>query len=80
MRGFAMKKLISIIGAILIILGIFGFSYKYFSYMTNEKVLEVGNVKVTAETENVIMITPLVSAIMLGTGIVLVIIGVSRKL
>jgi len=75
-----MKTIISILGTVLVIFGIIGFAYKYLPYTTTEKVAEIGNVKVTAETQKVIVITPTVSAIMLGAGIILVIVGVSRKL
>jgi hypothetical protein len=75
-----MKLIISILGTLLIIFAIIGFSYRYFSYTTTEKVAEIGNVKLTAENEKVIVISPTVSAIMLGTGILLVILGLSRKL
>jgi len=75
-----MKTIVSIIGTVLIIFGIIGYSYKYFSYNTNENVAQIGNVKVTAEKENVVFISPLASAIMVGAGIILVIVGMSRKI
>jgi len=75
-----MKIIISIIGTILNIFCIIGFSYKYFSYTTTEKVAEVGPVKVTTENQKIIPVSPTVSAIILGTGIILVIIGLSRKI
>ena len=74
-----MKTLISILGTVLIIFGIVGFSSKYFTYTTNEKIAEIGNLKVTANQENVIVISPMVSGIMLASGLILVIVGVSRK-
>jgi len=74
-----MKVMLSIIGTVLIIFGIIGFSYKYFSYTTTENIAQIGNVKVTSEREKVMTISPTISAIMLGLGIVLVIVGVSRK-
>ena len=74
-----MKSIISLIGVFLIILGIVGFSYKYFSYTTDEKVAEIGNVKVTAEKEKTIVISPLLSGVSLAAGVVLLIVGMSRK-
>ncbi|EKD70741.1 MAG: hypothetical protein ACD_46C00424G0005 [uncultured bacterium] len=74
-----MKSIISLIGVFLIILGIVGFSYKYFSYTTDEKVAEIGNVKVTAEKEKTIVISPLLSGASLAAGVVLLIVGMSRK-
>ena len=74
-----MKAIVSIIGTVLIIFGIVGFSYKYFSYTTTENIAQIGNVKLTSENEKVVRISPTLSAIMLGVGIVLVIVGVTRK-
>jgi|GEM_PF-2234892 cell division protein FtsL len=74
-----MKKILTILGVVLIILSLFGFSQKYLSYNTNEKVAEVGNVKITAEKENIIYLSPTTSAIMLGVGLFLVVVGFTRK-
>ena len=75
-----MKSVISLIGIFLIIVGIVGFSYKYFSYTTDEKVAEIGNIKVTTEQEKRVVISPLLSGASLAVGIVLVIVGMSRRL
>jgi len=74
-----MKSLINIIGIILIIFGVVTYSYKYFSYTTNEQVAQIGSVQVTAEQENVVFISPLVSGLAVAAGIVLVFIGMSRR-
>jgi hypothetical protein len=74
-----MKNIISILGALLIILGIIGFTYKYYTYTTTEKVAEIGNVKITAQEDKVIFLSPTVSAIMLISGLILVVVGVTRK-
>lgn len=75
-----MKSIVSIVGLILIVIGILGFAHKYFSYTTNENVAEIGNVKVTAEKEKVVYLTPAASAIMLVAGVILVVVSVSRKM
>jgi len=75
-----MKLVISIIGTILIILGIIGLSSKYFTYTTKEKVAEIGNVEINTQNEKVMVISPTVSVIVLATGLILVIVGVTRKL
>jgi glucan phosphoethanolaminetransferase (alkaline phosphatase superfamily) len=74
-----MRAFISIVGIILIILGIIGFSYKYFNYSTNEQVAQIGNVQVTAETEKTVFISPMLSGLAIAAGVVLVIVGVSRR-
>lgn len=74
-----MKSFITIVGTILIIFGIIGFSYKYFSYTANEKVAEIGSVKVSAEQEKTIAIPPVLSGLTILAGIVLVGMGINRR-
>ncbi len=74
-----MKSLISVVGIILIIIGIFGFSYKYFTYTSNERVAQIGNVEITANQEKAVFISPVLSGLSLGVGIILVIAGISRR-
>lgn len=74
-----MKLFLSIAGTVLIIFGILGLSYKYISYTQTENVMQIGSIKVTADDEKVVPISPVLSVVMLGAGIVLVIVGVSRK-
>ncbi len=74
-----MKSLVSIVGIILIVISIIGFSYKYFTYTSNEKVAEIGNVKITAEQEKSVFIPPLLSSLCLAAGIVLVIVGTRKR-
>lgn len=74
-----MRNIISILGIILIVAGILGFSYRYFTYTTNENVLQLGDLKVTAERQKAVSISPTVSVFVLVTGIVLVVVGVARK-
>lgn len=74
-----MKSTISLIGIVLIILGIVGFSYRYYTYTTEENVAQIGPLKVTAEKEKTIVISPLLSGVSLAAGIILVIWGRSRK-
>lgn len=73
-----MKSFVSILGTVLIILGILGFSYRYFTYNSEEKLAEIGSLKVTAQEEKAVVIPPILSGICLIGGIVLVIVG-TRK-
>ena len=45
-------KLSTIIGAVLIVLGVAALAYKGFNYKSEETVLQIGSVKATAETES----------------------------
>lgn len=74
-----MKSIITLIGTILIVLGIVGVSYKYFTYTTTEKVAEIGSVQITADEEKTVVISPLLSGLAIGAGVIFVIVGLRRK-
>ncbi len=44
-------KFTTIVGAVLIVLGVVALAYKGFNYTSQETVLQIGSVKATAETE-----------------------------
>ncbi len=73
------STIISIIGVILIILGIITLSYQHFTYTTEEKVAEIGNVQVTAQNEKTISFPPLLGGLSIAAGVVLVIVGARNK-
>lgn len=70
-----MKSTITILGIVLIVLGIAAVGYQGFTYTSREKVLEIGNVQVTADTEKSVDLSPYVGAIILVSGIILVVVG-----
>jgi hypothetical protein len=63
----------TIIAIILIAIGIVSFAYQGITYKTREKVIEIGSVKVTAEKEKTLPLPPIVGAVALVGGIVLLI-------
>lgn len=68
----------SIIAIILIALGIVAFAYQGITYTTREKVVDIGPIQMTAEKTKSIPLPPIVGAIALVGGIVLLVVG-SRK-
>lgn len=69
----------TIIFAILLIaLGVVAFGYQGFTYTTREKVVDIGPLQVTADTTKTLPLPPIVGAIALVGGIVLLVVG-SRK-
>jgi hypothetical protein len=62
-----------ILAMILIALGIVALAYQGFSYTTREKVLDVGPLHVTTEKNNTIPLPPIVGALALIGGIVLLV-------
>ena len=67
-----------IIGIILIVIGVVSLLYEGINYTTREKVIDVGPIQMTAERTRTIPLTPVVGAVALVGGIVLVVIG-SKK-
>ena len=65
----------TIIAIILIILGIAAFVYQGITYTTREKVVDVGPIQMTTETTKTIPLPPILGAIALVGGIVLLVVG-----
>lgn len=70
-----MKSLTTTIGIILIILGVVALAYEGFTYTKHEKVAEIGNLQVTADTQKTVYFSPIWGVVSLGAGIVLVVVG-----
>jgi len=73
-----MKSMINLLGIILIILGIISFVYMGFTYTSHEKIAEIGNVQVTANTQKTVSIPPILGGLSLVAGVVLVVIGTMK--
>jgi hypothetical protein len=67
-----------IIAIMLIVLGLAAFAYQGITYTTREKVVDLGPIQVTAERTKTLSLPPIVGAIALVGGIVLLVMG-SRK-
>lgn len=68
-------KPMTIIGIALIILGVVALAYQGVTYTTREKVVDLGPLKITADKENRIPLPPILGALALAGGVVLVIVG-----
>jgi hypothetical protein len=55
----------------LIILGALAVAYQGFSYVTREKIIDVGPVEVSAEKQKTVFLPPVLGAIVLVTGVAL---------
>jgi hypothetical protein len=69
-----MKKY-TLIGIILIVIGIVAFAYQGITYTTREKVVDFGPIQVTADKTKTIPLPPIVGGIALAGGIVLLVLG-----
>ncbi|MBF0413846.1 MAG: DUF3185 domain-containing protein [Desulfamplus sp.] len=68
-------KTTTIIAIILIIIGIAAFGYQGITYTSKEKVVDLGPLQMTAETTKTFPLPPIVGAITLVGGIVLLLAG-----
>jgi uncharacterized membrane protein len=68
-------KPITIVGILLIILGVVALAYQGITYTSNEKVVDLGPLKVEAKREKTIPLPPVLGGIALVGGIVLVVVG-----
>ena len=71
-------KTFTLIGIILIAIGIAAFAYQGITYTTREKVVDLGPVQMTAERTKTLPLPPIVGAIALIGGVVLLVAG-SKK-
>jgi uncharacterized membrane protein HdeD (DUF308 family) len=70
-----MRSTTSIFGIILIILGLVALGYQGITYTKQDKVAQIGDVKITAEKEHTVYFPPILGGAALIAGIVLVAIG-----
>ena len=71
-------KTYTLLGVILIIVGVVAFAYQGITYTTREKVVDIGPLQVTADKTKTLPLPPIVGGIALVGGIVLLVLG-SKK-
>jgi hypothetical protein len=71
-------KTYTLTGIILIMIGVVAFAYQGITYTTREKVVDIGPIQMTAEKTKTLPLPPLVGAVTLVGGVVLLVVG-SRK-
>ena len=72
-------KSATLLGIVLIVLGALALAYQGFTYTTREKVVDLGPFKITADKEKSIPLPPILGALALAGGIVLVFVGVRKS-
>lgn len=68
-----------LVGIALIVLGIVAFAYKGISYTSREKVVDIGPIQATADTQKTIPLSPLLGGLALVGGVVLVVVGAKKS-
>jgi len=72
-------KPITLVGIILILLGIVAFTYQGISYTSREKVVDIGPLQASVDTKKTIPLPPILGGLVLAGGIVLVIVGAKKS-
>ena len=72
-------KPLTVVGIALIVLGVLALAYQGITYTTKEKVIELGPLKAEVEKEKTIPLPPILGALALAAGVVLLIVGRGRS-
>jgi len=73
-----MRAPLMILGIALLVLGVISLAYQGLTYTTREKVLEIGPIKATKETERTIPLPPVLGGLALVGGVVMVVAAARR--
>jgi hypothetical protein len=72
-------KPVTIIGIVLIVLGIIGFATGGISFTHKKKVADLGSVQISRETQDTLPLSPIFSTVSLVAGVGLVVVGARSK-
>ena len=69
----------TLIGIALIIVGVLALAYQGITYTTREKVIDLGPLKASVDKEKTIPLPPILGALALAGGVVLVVVGARKS-
>jgi hypothetical protein len=72
-------KSITLLGILLVVLGILALVYQGFSYTRQEKVLDIGPIHAIADRQEHVPVPPIVGGLALAAGAALLVIGAKKK-
>jgi len=72
-------KAATVLGIALIVLGVFALAYQGITYTTREQVIDIGPLKASVDKDKTIPLPPILGALALAGGVVLVIVGVRKS-
>jgi hypothetical protein len=72
-------KPVTVVGIILIALGVIALAYQGITYTTKERVVEIGPLKVDKEKEKTIPLPPVLGGVAVAAGVVLMIVGARSR-
>jgi uncharacterized membrane protein len=70
---------ITLVGIALIVLGIVAFAYQGITYTSREKIIDIGPIQATADTQKTTPLPPVLGGLVLAGGIVLVLVGAKKS-
>ena len=72
-------KPVTLIGVALIIVGVLALAYQGITYTTREKIIDIGPLKASIDKERNIPLPPILGALAIAGGVVLVIVGARKS-
>ena len=71
-------KTLTLLGIVLIVLGLAALAYQGFTYTTRETVIDIGPIKATADREKTVPLPPILGIVAVAGGVALMVAG-ARK-
>ena len=71
-------KTLTLVGIVLIVLGVAALAYQGFTYTSRETVIDIGPIKATADRQRTVPLPPILGIVAIAGGVALMIAG-SRK-
>jgi len=71
-------KPIMLLGVVLIVIGVLALAYQGITYTTREKVIDLGPIQASVDKKKTIPLPPILGALALAAGVILVVVGNKR--
>jgi hypothetical protein len=68
-----------LVGIVFIVLGVLALVYQGIQYTTKEKIVDIGSIKISADTKKTIPLPPIVGGIALVSGVALILADRRKK-
>ena len=68
----------TLVGIVLIVLGALALAYQGITYTTREKIVDLGPLKASVDKQKTIPLPPILGAVALAAGVVLLVVGNKR--
>jgi len=71
-------KPIMLLGVALIVIGVVALAYQGITYTTSEKIIDLGPLKASVDKKKTIPLPPILGAVALAAGVILLVVGNKR--